>query len=143
MATHLPDPLHGTAGAFRLPGELGWIPPRERRGRAGAWPFYRAGYVNALLTGRLEDGTDFAVAAGEHGRNYPFFHPRAQWDDLLMVAGGRRLLAAGRRLPPLTLVLRDDGTALLAYHGLAATTRGALVDVDLNLRITAGLQPPR
>ncbi len=143
MATHLPDPLHGSAGALWASAYRGARYGPERRERAGVWPFYRAGYVNALLCGRLDDGGEFAVAAGEHGRNYPFFHPRSRWDDLLMVAGGRRLLAAGRRLPPLTLVLKDDGSALLAYRGLAATARGALVDVDLKLELTAGLRPPR
>ena len=111
--------------------------------RAGVWPFYRAGYVNALLCGRLEDGSELVVMAGEHGRNYPFLHPRSRWDDLLMVAGECRLLAAGRRLPPLTLVLRDDGSALLVYRGLAATAGGALVDVDLELRLSAHLVRPR
>jgi hypothetical protein len=142
MATHLPDPLHRSAGAHWGSAGRAAIFGRERRERVGSWPFYRAGYVNALLSGRLDDGDDFAVVAGEHGRNYPFFHPRSRWDDLLMVAGERRLLAAGRRLPPLTLVLRDDGSALLAYRGLAAAARGALVDVDLQLELTAGLRPP-
>ena len=143
MATHLPDPLHRSPGAPWGSAASVASFGRERRERAPSWPFYRAGYVNALLSGRLDDGADFAVVAGEHGRNYPFFHPRSRWDDLLMVAGGRRLLAAGRRLPPLTLVLKDDGSALLAYRGLAAAARGALVDVDLQLELTASLRPPR
>src|SRR5512142_552013 len=144
MSTQLPESPRGRApdAPFGSPSSSGAL--RERRDRPRAvWPFYRTGYLSTFLSGRLEDGSPFALAAGAHGLHYPFYHPRSRWDDLLLLAGDRRLLGVGRRLPPLSLALGGDGSALVAYHGLAAGEGGALVDVDLQLELRAMLYPAR
>lgn len=147
MSTHhLPDPFRADAddrtGADADASGEG----RERRERPDpVWPFYRSGYVSTFLAGRLQDGSDFALVAGAHGRHFPYYDPRSQWDDLLLVAGDRSLVAAGRRLPPLSLVL-GDRSAVVAYHGLAAAAGGGaapLVDIDLSLELHARLFRPR
>jgi len=139
MSAHAQDPFRAQPGAVADPDAAGG----ERRERSGPpWPLYRSGYVSTFLAGRLQDGADFALVAGAHGRHYPFYHPSCRWDDLLLLAGDRGLLAAGRRLPPLSLVLAE-GSALVAYHGLAAAADGALVDVDLDLKLHARLYRPR
>lgn len=142
MSTHAPDPFSSAASGWRPGGET--FPGQERRERRRApWPFYTSGYVSCFLAGTLDDGSEFGLVAGVHGRHFPYFHPRSRWDDLLLAAGGRRVLGAGRRLPPLSLVLGSRGSALVAYHGLAAAAGGTLVDVDLNLALRATLLPPR
>ncbi len=147
MSTHhLPDPFRADADDGLDAGVDAGDQGRERRERPDpVWPFYRSGYVSTFLAGRLQDGSDFALVAGAHGRHFPYYDPRSQWDDLLLVAGDRGLLAAGRRLPPLSLVL-GEGSAVVAYHGLAAAAGGAaapLVDIDLDLELHATFYRPR
>lgn len=104
---------------------------------------YRSAYRSALVVGRLDDGGDFAVVAGTHGRHYPYYHPRSRWDDLLLVVGPLRLRAVGRRLSGLSLDLHLPGPATIAYHGRASDSAGALLDVDLHLELQATSFPPR
>jgi len=88
---------------------------RERRGRAHARGlfYYRSGAIDACIAGRLEDGEEFVVAAGAHAAHFPYFHPRARWDDVLLVAGPERLLAAGRRVSTLTIAPGPGPGAIL------------------------------
>jgi hypothetical protein len=133
---------HSPAPGTEPAGEHVWR--QERRGRSLVLgPLYRSGYLDAFLVGTLEDGRDIALAAGVHSRHYPFFHPRAKWDDLLLVVGDERLSAVGRNLSSLTLTLGPRRRAVIGFHGRAIRPSGALVDVHLHLELEATIHSPR
>jgi hypothetical protein len=136
------EPQHPSAPGAEPAGEHVWR--QERRGRSLVLgPLYRSGYLDAFLVGTLEDGRDIALAAGVHSRHYPFFHPRAKWDDLLLVVGEERLSAVGRNVSSLTLTLGPKRRAVVGFHGRATRPSGALVDVHLHLELEATIYPPR
>ncbi|HSL70868.1 MAG TPA: hypothetical protein VK864_11545 [Longimicrobiales bacterium] len=117
---------------------------RESRGRLGTLgPFYRAGYLNAFLTGRVDDGREFALVAGTHSRHYPYRHPKSKWDDVLLVIGADTYLATGRRISSLGLALGPRDAASVFYNGRAFARSGAAVQLDFQFNLFARVFPPR
>jgi hypothetical protein len=117
---------------------------RESRGRLGTLgPFYRAGYLNAFLTGRVADGREFALVAGTHSRHYPYYHPKSKWDDVLLVVGAETYIVSGRRVSSLGLALGPRDAASVFYNGRASARSGAAVQLDFHFNLFARTYPPR
>ena len=130
----------------RVPRGLSGL-PNWRRERWPLPPFYgplyRSGYLNAFLVGRLDDGRDFALAAGTHSRNYPYANPLSKWDDVLVVVGGDGYLVSGRRISSLGLALGPRDVATVFYSGRATSPSGASVQLDFHFNLFARQYPAR
>lgn len=104
---------------------------------------YRSSYKNLFVSGRLDDGRPFVVMCGTHSSNYPYRHPQAGFDDLLMVVGTDVFAVQQRRLNTLRLTLGPGEHALAGFHGVAENEYGEAHHVDFELNLFASRHRPR
>ena len=104
---------------------------------------YRSSYKNLFVSGRLDDGRPFVALCGTHSRNYPYLHPQAGFDDLLLVVGNEAFAVQGRQLSSLRLVLGPGEHAFAGFHGIAENEFGEAIHVDFELNLFASRHRPR
>ena len=122
------------------------VPAWRRARRVGlrhAGPVYRSGYVNAFLTGRVDDGRELALVAGTHSRSYPYLHPRSNWDDVLLIVGADTFRLSSRRISTLRLSLGPGNAAALSFNGRAYTPARAAVQIDFQFNLFAQIHKAR
>ena len=93
---------------------------------------YQSRYVNATVAGTTSNGDPFALIAGKHDQNFPYFDRKSKWDDMLLLVGGDAFVATGRELPELAIGTRT-GTTTIKVRGNARRVNGTLAAIDLSL----------
>lgn len=139
----------GTEIGKPVPPENPWEPEC-----ATGKSWYTTQYFNAVLVLRDAAGRSLVVAAGRHGKYFPYFQKDAPWDNVLLRIDGKGYSAAGQRLAGFALGLDEQaGSAHLFFEGAAQPQdvpgsgprdgRREEVSVLLDLHLEGEFHPPR
>jgi hypothetical protein len=107
--------------------------------------FYQSSYQNMNVVGRV-GGEPFALVAGTHEPNFPFFGDRP-WDNGLLMVGDDQYHFTHRTLgKALEIDLpmgKESGSATVRYDGtMTRVSDGASVEIDLELPLKFRRYPP-
>lgn len=127
-----------------LPPENPWEPDCT-----GGDAWYTTQYFNTVVAARDEAGRKVVIAAGRHGKYFPYFQKDAPWDNVLVLLDGHGYRAFGEQLEGLALGLDEErGGVRLFFNGTAVPQEigagsglpgdeGTAVSVLLDLRLHA------
>ena len=84
--------------------------------------WYVTEYANSAMSARTTAGQAVALVAGRHGQNFPYFHPKAMWDSVLLVVDDKAWNATASKLSGFHISLPKSGSRIRLY--LSATMSG-------------------
>jgi len=112
--------------------------------------WYTTQYVNVVLQARDEAGQELRLAAGRHGKHFPYFSKQQPWDNVLLSLNDLALSAAGQNLDGLDVVIDEKAeTVRLFFCGAMDEaegdfrTAGVPHAVSIDITASADFQPPK
>ncbi|MFC1522205.1 hypothetical protein ACFL6Y_07330 [Elusimicrobiota bacterium] len=98
--------------------------------------FYKSSYINSSIAARDSNGNIFGIVAGKHEKNFPYYHPKSEWDNVLIYVNNIGYALSDTDIAKL-FVEHNGGSVRIAFKGELIGADGQARDLDIDLALKA------